>query len=411
MAIIEFLVYTAVFLALYYGAFVFLTFFENKNRIYRPSVKRRVFPFLTVILPCFNEEENIDAVLGSLCVSDYPKDKLEIIVVDDGSTDSTLAKARAFQENCPFVRVFHKENGGKYTALNLGIQNARGDFIGCVDADCFVDRFALKNTLAYLDDPEIMASVATIKIMKSKNILEGIQTAEYLGSAFLRKIASFWDSIIVTSGPLSIFRKEVFQKIGLYRQAHLTEDLEMAFRMQFNNMRIAHALEAFVYTKARPTLKSLCRQRLRWQRGFLLNLRDYKELLNFRKHGNLALFLLYCFIGAFMSMAIVSYGLFQLAKALWGGLGHLWLLQGDFSYLFPREFSWPVLHFSTGLILNIFSLALIISFLFVGKKLTFDKIKLKSKAIYYWLFYSYLATFWWVLAFYSIIFKKKLVWG
>lgn len=410
MVIIEVAIYISLFLALYFGVFIFLTFFEHRKKMYLTQPKEN-FPLVSLILPCYNEEENVAMVLDSLLALDYPKDKLEIVVIDDGSGDKTLSIGQEFVNKYSNVKIFHKENGGKYTALNYGLTKVQGELIGCVDADCFVEKSALRKMIGYFNDVETMAVTATIKIMRPGNILDGIQTVEYLVAAFLRKITSFWGSIIVTPGPLSVFRREVFTKIGPYRKAHFTEDLEMAFRMQTHNMKIIHCLDSCVYTRGQSTIKSLCRQRLRWQRGFLLNLKDYPHLLNFRKHGNLSLLLTYYFVGAFICLGVIGYSIFQIAHSLWKTVSNLWLVRFDLSYFWPpKAWHWSNLHLNPTFTLSLLSLAIILVFMILGKRMTLEKIKLKGKIVSYLLFYAFLNATWWVLAFYSIIFKKNLAW-
>ena len=110
--------YIAVYFGLFTGLFFIFTFFENLDSL-KPKKFTR-FPFVSVIVPAYNEEKTITGTVHSLLNLDYPKDKLEIIIIDDGSTDSTLEIARKFEKNG--VIVFSKKNGGKATALNLGLE-------------------------------------------------------------------------------------------------------------------------------------------------------------------------------------------------------------------------------------------------------------------------------------------------
>ncbi len=399
----ELLIYTGLFLSLYFGIFIFITFFENKKRMYNKDGK--TFPFISMIVPCYNEEDNIEKAVLSLKNADYPKEKLQIIVIDDGSTDQTLTKIKTISG----IEFFHKENGGKFTALNYGIQKSKGELIGCLDADCMADRNSLKKIVSHFTDPKVSCVVSTIKIDHPKNILEGIQCAEYLISAFLKKNQSFLGSLIVTPGPLSIFRKETLKQTGPYKKAHMTEDLEMALRMQSKNLKIVHALDSIVYTKAQPKLVGLCRQRLRWRRGFLLNLRDYKNLLDFRKHGNLSLFLFYNIFGALLSISLVFYTTYKIVKFFASHLNNALLV--NFDYLpYLSNISFPSLHFNPAFLLGVLSLIAMLLWLFLGKKLTFDKINIKEKAVFYVILYSFLNTLWWILASFSIIFKKEVSW-
>ncbi len=310
---IEIIIYLGTFFGLYFAVFVLGTFLENKKEIYRnPAVS--YFPLVALIVPAFNEEKTISRTIESIQNLDYPNEKLEIIVVDDGSADKTFAKAEKFAREDNRIKILQKQNGGKHTAMNLGMSQTKADFIGSVDADSYLEPSALKKITAYFKNLETKAVVSTIKIGRAKKIIEKIQRTEFILAAFLRKNFSVLESVNVAPGPLSVFRREVFEKLGPYRKGHQTEDLELAFRMQSAHYKIAHAHEAIVYTQACSNFFSLTRQRLRWRRGFILNLRDYPELLNFSKHGNLSfllfpalsevLFQSFCFFTFFTASAL-----------------------------------------------------------------------------------------------------------
>lgn len=395
---------------MFFGVFILTTFFENKNKIYKKETST-VFPMISLMVPCYNEEDNVEGVLNSILSADYPKDKLEIIVIDDGSTDNTLKIARQFQEKHEQIQVLHKENGGKHTALNLALTKTKGEIVGCVDADCYIEKNALKTMLRYFETPNVAAVVATIKILRPDSILQGIQYAEYLISAFLKKMLSFLGSIIVTPGPLSLFKREIFDIVGPYKAAHMTEDLEMALRLQSRNLKIAHSVESIVYTQGQSSLKGLCKQRLRWRRGFLLNLKDYPHLLNLRKHGNLSFLLLYNIFGAVLCISLVAYSIYKISDFLFHKISNAVLINFDYSpYLSARNWTVPSISIRPALLLGICGLSILITFLYLGKKLSFDKINMKKKAVFYIIAYSFLNAVWWILAGFSILFKRKLKW-
>ncbi|MBO4911781.1 MAG: glycosyltransferase family 2 protein [Butyrivibrio sp.] len=96
-------------------------------------------PKITVVIPAYNIESLVEKCVTSVAEQDYPKDKLEIIVVDDGSTDSTGAICDELSSKYENVTALHKENGGSSSARNLGMKHATGDYIGFVDSDDYVD--------------------------------------------------------------------------------------------------------------------------------------------------------------------------------------------------------------------------------------------------------------------------------
>jgi len=410
MMISEIFIYIGTFAALYFGILIFVTLYENRHRLYNEKLPERL-PFVSIILPCFNEEKNVEYVLTSLFGLDYPKEKLEIIAVDDGSRDNTLAKMLAFQQNYPGLKVLHKKNGGKHTALNLAIPQVKGEIIGTIDADCSVEPNGLKQMLKYFNEPNIAAVVSTIKVRQPKNILEGVQYAEFMVSAFVKKILSFLGGLTVTPGPLSLFRKQTFAIVGPYKKAHMTEDLEMALRLQSHNLKIACCWEASVYTKGKSTLKTLSHQRLRWQRGFLLNLKDYLNLLNFKTHGNLSFLLVYAVVGVFLSIALFGITIFQFAKTIATNVNHGLLIKFDFApFLSFKNLNLTGLHLSPLTVMGLVGLVMVLVFMLLGKRFTFEKSHIGEK-MFIWVFvYPFLNATWWILTTLSIISGKKIHW-
>ena len=121
-------------------------------------------------------EKTIAKTVKSLLNLDYPKDKLELMVIDDGSTDKTYEKARQFAK--AGVKVFTKKNAGKAAALNFALKKSTGDFFGALDADSFVNSNALKKMIGHFKDPKIMAVTPSLKVYNPKTILQKIQYIE-----------------------------------------------------------------------------------------------------------------------------------------------------------------------------------------------------------------------------------------
>jgi len=402
----DILIYLGIFSGLYFSIFILGTFFEKKEEVYK-KIKESYSPSVCLIVPCYNEENNIKETISSLLLLDYPKEKLEIIVVDDGSTDNTFKKAKAFEKYG--VKVIHKENGGKHTALNIGIKQTDAEFIGSVDADCSLKPDSLKNLIRHFIEPEVMAVTSTVKINKAENTIEGIQYVEFLVAAFLKKIYSVLDSLFVTPGPLSVFRREVFEKLGPYHKAHQTEDLELGFRLQKANFKIAHAVNSIVYTKPCPTVKSLLLQRLRWRRGFLLNLKEYTELLNIRKHGNLTFLLFFNLLGSTLSIGVLFYAIWRLNEFLFQKINSL-VLTGIHTPSLSANIDLFSFNLKPTLILGTISTGVFIIYLVFSKKLTSDSKPIKKETVFYVLFYSLLNAVFFITAIFSAVFKKKVYW-
>jgi cellulose synthase/poly-beta-1,6-N-acetylglucosamine synthase-like glycosyltransferase len=260
-------IYIFSFIALYAQVYLFIVLFEEWETIFpqKPLEPKR-FPTVSIAVPCWNEGKTVEATVNSLLALDYPKDKLQIWVVDDGSTDNTWEIIQKFadKEKYPQLTVRHKENGGKHTVLNYVIENTQAEVFGCLDADSYVLPDTLKNMVREFEDEKVMAVTPMLIVKDPKNLIQAMQSVEYNVGLIIRKIFSPINAIHVTPGPFSLFRKVVFEKIGGYRPAHNTEDMEITFRMQKNFMKIVSSTNAFVETSTPDTIKKIYKQRVRW---------------------------------------------------------------------------------------------------------------------------------------------------
>lgn len=366
--------YPFVFLSMYFQVLLLISFFENAKRIKEEeSQKVKIYPSVTIAVPCWNEEKTLGGTLDSLLALDYPQDKLSIIVVDDGSRDGTLTIAREYEakyKEC--IRAITKENGGKHTAVNLALSMSTSDLFGCLDADSFVDKKSLRIIASYFEHhTHAMAVTPCIHIRSPKTIIQRVQAIEYLLGVFLRKAFGQLDAIQVTPGPFSIFKREVFEQIGAYRKAHNTEDYEITLRMHKHHLKIMNSHKALVYTVGPSTFRGYFHQRLRWARGFLENSLDYKEIFFNKKYGNFGMFTLPM---AFLS---VFYGLYAALFIFYSMIAHYvsvvnrLVLTGIYFHM-P---SFDLFYFNTTLIgfVAMVMLTFFLSMLYVGNVLSDDR--------------------------------------
>lgn len=287
------LAYLSEFFALFTGIFFLLTFIENKDDIDKlPEI--REYPTVAIIIPAYNEEENIASTIGSAASLDYPKDKLKIFVVDDGSKDKTLENAKLETAKHPEsqIQVIANPHGGKARAMNTVLRIIDAEFVATLDADSTVAPSSLRNMIPYFSkNDRVAAVVSAMKIKNPKTFLQKIQSTEYLICFYLKKMASFVNGLLVTPGPLSVYRMSVFGEIGGFDEANLTEDGEMALRLQKHQYRIEYCHKAEVFTSAPATIRSLKNQRVRWNRGTVRNFIKYRELFANPKYGDFGLFI------------------------------------------------------------------------------------------------------------------------
>lgn len=278
--------YIFVFIAIMW-LLVLLTNREKFSRETRKKVSR--LPKVSVLIPAHNEEKNIEMTLRSVLNLEYPKNLLEVIVIDDASTDKTKDIVERVEN---VTLLSNKKNMGKAHSLNRAIKIASGEIIACIDADSTVDSKILKKMVGYFDEPEVACVTPALKVLKPKNFLEKIQAAEYLLNIFLRKSLDMIDSIHVTPGVFSVYRKSVLEEVGGFDEDNLTEDMEIALRIHDAGYKIMNRLDAISYTICPSSFGSLFKQRLRWYRGALQNTAKYRHMIFRPRYGNLGMFLL-----------------------------------------------------------------------------------------------------------------------
>jgi len=399
--------YVLLFISLYFEVFLLVSFLErqlSKKTVTPPG--SQTFPTVAVVVPCYNEEKGIAGTLNSLLALDYPKDKLEILVVDDGSSDKTLELAREFSTDAR-IRVFSKENGGKHTAMNYALAHTDAELIGCLDADSTVEPHALRHIAAVFENPRVSAVTPGIHAKETKNLLQHMQKVEYRLSIFNRFMLSALGSAFITPGPFSIFRASVIRELGGWKHGHSTEDMEMALRMQMAGHLIANCPSATVYTSTPPTFRKLFKQRVRWTYGFLRNAADYRHMVGSRRYGNLGLFILptallsivtaiYFFVRIMMEFAQQSfdeYTRISVTRSL--PFPHF-----DIFY-FNTSAMWVLVWLAVGLVLVLISAG---SFIGTGSK------KVPAGTPLFMLFYCFLVPLWLATALFRATFKLGVRW-
>lgn len=404
------ILYIALFFGLYYQIFLLLTFFEDEtieNDKKIASINDLNLPSVTIMVPCFNEERTLEKTVLSLLELNYPKYKLFITVVDDGSTDSTYKKALELTR-FPNVQVYTQKNGGKFTALNFGIKKANTEIVGCLDADSTVHKDSLLKMIPYFNDDKVMAVTPAMKVHNPQNILQKIQNTEYNIGILLKRIMGKLDAIHVTPGPFSLFKKEVFEKIGYFRHAHNTEDMEIAFRLQENRYRIANCPNAFVYTITPNTFKKLYKQRTRWTYGFLKNAQDYKHMFFNPKYGYMGMLTL-PFAMIFSTIALVVFG-----NSIYNFITYVvvhiekYLVTG-FRIRFP-SFDLFFLNTNSVFLLTFIMFCLSFAIIVMAWKMTEKNKATYVHIIYFITLYGFIAPLWLAKASYNVLLSRKTSW-
>lgn len=241
---------------------------------------------VTALLPVFNEELVIVAAVRSLLALDYPA--LDILIVDDGSTDETFALASAMQGEYggATVRVVHKRNGGKASALNTGIALARTPFVLCMDGDSRVTSDTLRYAMRHFTDPRVGAVAGNVKVVNRTNLWTRLQALEYIeGLNLPRRAQGFMRAVNIIPGPLGVFRRDVLASVGGYDTDTYAEDADLTLKVLTAGWHIAYEPRAIAWTEAPELLLDLIKQRYRWTRGILQALRKRSSWLASPKGG------------------------------------------------------------------------------------------------------------------------------
>ncbi len=403
--------YALLFVSLFFEVFLLVAFLERRftrAKNANPAGTLARIPNVCIIVPCFNEARTLTATMRSLLALEYPREKLEFIVVDDGSTDDTLAIARGFEKDAR-VKVFHKTNGGKHTAMNFALAYTKAELIGCLDADSVVEPGALLHIVPVFENAKVAAVTPGVHVREPKTMLQHMQYVEYRLSIFNRFMLAALGSVFITPGPFSFFRASVVRELGGWREGHSTEDMEMALRIQAAGHLIANQPQAVVHTSTPSTLKGLYRQRVRWTYGWLRNAVDYRHMLGNRRFGNLGMLVL---PSALISIAA---GIYFFTSILWDllqMLSHAFVRAEVTGVTFPHAGGFDAFYLPTTMLsfLVWMSVAMILMLISVGSLIGTGSRRPPASTPLFLLFYSFLAPLWLLAAVVRATFKTGVRW-
>ncbi len=260
-----------------------------------PKLKKaKTLPSVTIAVPAFNEENTISKTIASLAGLDYPKEKLEIIVVNDGSRDRTSEVVKSIIKKFADydIKLVNKPNTGKASSVNVALKQAKGEIFGVVDADSRVEMDALKAMIHNFEKSEIGAVISRVKVDSPKKLIEKMQRFEYIMSSMIRSLMARIGTLAMTPGVLSIYRTKLVKDLGGFdeNKANMTEDLEIAMRLKYHGYKIAMEPASITHTKVPSKLRTLWKQRVRWSRGYIYNHIKYKDMFFSKKYGLFGIF-------------------------------------------------------------------------------------------------------------------------
>ncbi|GAB1596714.1 glycosyltransferase family 2 protein [Lysobacter claricitrinus] len=246
------------------------------------------YPPLTILIACYNEAENIADTLRSIGAQDYPG-ALEILVIDDGSTDETVAIAKAtaaqpdlLPERFDVHVVLAERNEGKAAALNRGLAIARHELVVTIDGDSYLYGGALRHIVErYLGDPAGTRAVAGAVLVRNSRdtwIARAQEWDYFHGIAAVKRMQSMYHGTLVAQGAFSLYEREALREIDGWPES-VGEDIVLSWAMLKRGWRIGYCEDAVLFTRVPEKLRVFARQRQRWSRGMLEAFKAHPSML------------------------------------------------------------------------------------------------------------------------------------
>lgn len=239
----------------------------------RPVVRSfNSYPDVTILVAAYNEVLSINETLLSLLNQDY-SGLIHITVINDGSSDDTLNEVKKLQSNHPAIKLIDLgKNGGKASALNVGLKESNTDLIVTVDADCWIKTDGIRRLVTrYLSDPTNTKAVAGAILIRNsrENWITKAQEWDYfLGIAATKRIQSLFQGTLVAQGAFSLYEKSALDEVGGWPQS-VGEDIVLTWKILAAGYRVGHAENACAFTRCPNSIKQFTKQRQRWSRGMI----------------------------------------------------------------------------------------------------------------------------------------------
>ncbi|MEM2317909.1 MAG: glycosyltransferase family 2 protein [Candidatus Bathyarchaeia archaeon] len=295
---------------------------NHGNASYQPTV--------SILIPARNEEHVIGRLLQRMTELTYPKDKLQVIVIDDASRDGTGKIAEQYSEKYSYVKVIHRgehEGGrGKASALNAGLKHALGEIVLCFDADYYPQKDIVEKLVKEFADPTVWAVQGRVVVLNEpQNVVTRLVALERTGGYRVDQEARDRLGLITQfGGTVGGFRRQLLEKLGGWDEQMLAEDTDLTFRIYLAGYKVKYVLDAECYEEAVDSWQAYWRQRYRWAKGHMqcafkhaLNLLKSDKLTLIQKIDGLLLLNVYFMPILVFTSWIVSIPLFVLKFCRW----------------------------------------------------------------------------------------------
>lgn len=244
---------------------------SSRQRMYYNDIYSDRMKTISILIPMHNEEQVLSFVLDALLQCDYDRDRMEIIPINDNSSDRTKELLDEYHEKYEFIRPLHRDcpDRGKPVGLNDAMELAKGEIIIVFDADYRPARDMLKQLAIAFEDPEVGAVMGrVIPYNTNKNLLTRLINLERSGGYQVDQQARYnLRSIPQYGGTVGGFRKDVMMKMGGFNPLVLAEDTELTYRLYTHGWKVIYANSAECYEEAPETWEVRGKQIRRWARG------------------------------------------------------------------------------------------------------------------------------------------------
>jgi len=226
-------------------------------------------PMVSILIPCHNEEEQIDETIAALQETNYPGE-WEAIAINDGSTDKTATKLNFLAQRYPFLRVIHlAQNKGKALALRTGALMANGKYLVCIDGDALLEPNAVSWLAARLQlRPQVGGVTGNPRIRNRRTLLGKLQVGEFTTIiGLIKRTQMSYGKIFTMAGVIAAFRKKALHDVGYWSPDMITDDIDVTWKLQSSGWYVLYEPTAVCWILMPETLKGLWKQRLRWAQG------------------------------------------------------------------------------------------------------------------------------------------------
>ena len=232
-------------------------------------------PAVSILIPARDEEKVIGRLLQRMTTLTYPHNKLQVIAIDDASSDRTRQIAEEFSKLHSFMEVLHRDKKtggkGKASAMNAGLKHTTGEIVLCFDADYYPQRDIVEKLVKEFVDPAVGAVQGRpVVLNEAQNVVTRLVTLERIGGYRVDQEARDNLGLIPQfGGTVGGFRRNILEKLGGFDESMLTEDTDLTFQVYLAGFKVRYVGDAECYEEAVDNWRAYWRQRHRWARGHM----------------------------------------------------------------------------------------------------------------------------------------------